>query len=409
MAGDGFGGAVERQDAPLTIGRRESAREAVDHVLVERLKVRDLARRAFEARARALQAIGQRAAEKRDREEQEHVEPGRVRHDAERRQRAFVIEKRDAEQPGQPEVLRQDDAEIQQRAERGNHHPAAAELHAAGRRDRQHVQRGEIAGDAAGDGDEPRDDQRVAGELNVDDPSVPLGPFERQRPEDVQRVGDADEEEQRLAGKCPRRGELDENGRAEQQRADADANRDQPEEFATKVALRHGCSLRQLRDQVEDRQIHRDDDAADDAAEERDHDRLEQRQQAGHRRVDFLFVEVGNLGEHRVERAGRLADGDHLRHHRRKDARLPQRRRDRLAALDALPRLQDRLFDNRVAGGPRRDVESVENRDARAQQRRQRPAEPRDGDLAHEQAEDRQLQRDAVDLVLAGDRARSTT
>ena len=108
-----------------------------------------------------------------------------------------------AQQPGQPEVLRQHDAEIEQRAERRNHHPAAAELDAARRCDRQHVKRGEIAGDAAGGGDEPRDDQRVACELNVDDPPVPLGPFERQRPEDVQCVGDADEEKQRLAGNVP--------------------------------------------------------------------------------------------------------------------------------------------------------------------------------------------------------------
>ena len=86
------------------------------------------------------------------------------------------------------------------------------------------------------------DDQRVAGQLDVDDPSVPLGPFQRERPEDVQRIGDADEEEQRLAREGPGRGELDEHRRAEQQRADADANRDQPEEFATKVALRHAAA-----------------------------------------------------------------------------------------------------------------------------------------------------------------------
>src|SRR5688572_8002090 len=80
------------------------------------------------------------------------------------------------------------------------------------------------------------------------------------------------------------------------------------------------CSLRQLRDQVEDRQIHRDDDAADDTTEERDHDRLEQRQQARNGGVDFFFVKIRNLRKHRVERAGRFADGNHLRDHRRKDA-----------------------------------------------------------------------------------------
>ena len=81
-----------------------------------------------------------------------------------------------------------------------------------------------------------------------------------------------------------------------------------------------------LGDQVEDWQIHRDHDAADDDAEHGDHDRIEQRQQAGDGRVDFLLVEVGNLREHRIERAGRLADADHLRDHRRKDVRLLERR-----------------------------------------------------------------------------------
>jgi hypothetical protein len=35
-----------------------------------------------------------------------------------------------------------------------------------------------------------------------------------------------------------------------------------------------------------------------------------------HRDVDLFFVEVGDLVEHGVERAGLLADGDHLHHHR---------------------------------------------------------------------------------------------
>src|SRR6266550_7633968 len=54
-------------------------------------------------------------------------------------------------------------------------------------------------------------------------------------------------------------------------------------------------SSSQLRDEIEDRHIHRDYDAANDAAEQRDHDRLEQRQQTRDRRVDLLFVEVRDL------------------------------------------------------------------------------------------------------------------
>jgi hypothetical protein len=42
----------------------------------------------------------------------------------------------------------------------------------------------------------------------------------------------------------------------------------------------------------------------------------------GDRRVHLLLVEVGDLRQHRVERAGRLADADHLHDHRREHARL---------------------------------------------------------------------------------------
>ena len=145
-------------------------------------------------------------------------DPVHVRHDAKRRQRALVLEKRNADQIGQPEILRDDDADIQQRAQRGDHHAAAAELHAARGRNRQHVECREIAGDTAGDRDEARDDERVAGQLDVDDPSVALGPLQRERPENVQRIGRADEQEERLAGKRPGSRQLDEDGRAEEQR-----------------------------------------------------------------------------------------------------------------------------------------------------------------------------------------------
>ena len=39
--------------------------------------------------------------------------------------------------------------------------------------------------------------------------------------------------------------------------------------------------------------------------------------------VDLVLVEVGDLGEHRLERAGLLADGDHLHDHRREDVASP--------------------------------------------------------------------------------------
>ena len=60
--------------------------------------------------------------------------------------------------------------------------------------------------------------------------------------------------------------------------------------------------------------------------------------EAGDRDVDLVLVEVGDLVEHRVERAGLLADADHLHDHRREDLGLRQRLGDGLAVLDALAR-----------------------------------------------------------------------
>src|SRR5688500_12070090 len=59
--------------------------------------------------------------------------------------------------------------------------------------------------------------------------------------------------------------------------------------------------LTDLSDEREHRHVHRDDDAADGDAEERDEDRLEELHQAGHGDVHFFFVEVGDLAEHGVE------------------------------------------------------------------------------------------------------------
>ena len=132
-------------------------------------------------------------------------------------------------------------------------------------------------------------------------------------------------------------------------------------------------------------------------AQEHDHDRFQQRQQVGHRLVDLLLVEVGDLGEHRVERARLLADADHLHHHRREDAALLQGLGERHAALHGLAHGHDRVFDDRVAGGPGGDLEAVEDRHAGRDEGRERAAEARHRDLLHDEAEDRELEDDAVD------------
>ena len=129
----------------------------------------------------------------------------------------------------------------------------------------------------------------------------------------------------------------------------------------------------------------------------------------GDRGVDFFLVEVGNLREHRVERAGRLADVDHLHDHRREHVGLAQRRRDRFrrarcstrvfwiaSSMMALPAVRAVMSRPSRIGTPERE------------QRRERAAEPRDRDLAQDHAEDRHLQQQRVDHVAGRSASRST-
>src|SRR2546427_822989 len=103
------------------------------------------------------------------------------------------------------------------------------------------------------------------------------------------------------------------------------------------------------RDQLEDRQVHCDDEATDDDAEEHDHERLEQRRERGHRGVDLVVVEVGDLLEHLVESAGVLAHVDHVHHHGREHGTALQRLRQRAARGDGRARLHHRGLDDAVA------------------------------------------------------------
>src|SRR5918911_4985933 len=77
--------------------------------------------------------------------------------------------------------------------------------------------------------------------------------------------------------------------------------------------------------ELEDRQIHRDDQAADDDTQEHDHHRLEQARQRCHGVIDFALVEIGDLAEHIVERARLFADLRHLQHHVREDPLIGHR------------------------------------------------------------------------------------
>src|SRR3989442_13238050 len=156
--------------------------------------------------------------------------------------------------------------------------------------------------------------------------------------------------------------------------------------------------LGDLAEQVENRHVHGDDDAADHDPEEQYHYRLEQGHQVFYRLVHLVLVEIGDLREHGVEGAGLLADADHLHHHGRKDAGLLQRAGDGLSLLDALARGHDGVLDDRVPGGPGGDLETFQDRHARLYQGAERAAEAGHGDLAHEVAQHWDPQDELIDL-----------
>ena len=65
-------------------------------------------------------------------------------------------------------------------------------------------------------------------------------------------------------------------------------------------------------------------------AEHDDHERLDERRELLGRRLDLLVVELGDLLEHRVERAGVLTDRHHLHDHGREHRVLRQRPAERV-------------------------------------------------------------------------------
>src|SRR5665647_3427757 len=138
---------------------------------------------------------------------------------------------------------------------------------------------------------------------------------------------------------------------------------------------------------VEDRQVHRDHDRADDGADTEHEDRLQYRGQRFHGGVDLVLVEVGDLAQHGVERAGLLAHRDHLRDHGGEHAHLFERFGDRLPLLDALLHVDHGLFDDGVAGRLAGDLDGLQNRHAGGDERAQSAREARHGELAHDLAD----------------------
>ena len=99
------------------------------------------------------------------------VEGDRVLRDTERRQPSAGGASHGSGRYARSVVLRQHQADVEHRAQRRHLQRRRAGTGRARRDDRQHVERREVAGDAAGEVDERRDDQRVDRELQVDQPA----------------------------------------------------------------------------------------------------------------------------------------------------------------------------------------------------------------------------------------------
>src|SRR6202789_4145990 len=152
----------------------------------------------------------------------------------------------------------------------------------------------------------------------------------------------------------------------------------------------------QFADQREQGQVHGNDDAADDHAQDDDHDGLHGGQQVFHGRVDFVFVKVGDFLQHGVHRAGLFADADHLGNHAGKYAGVLQRINQRASSFDGFAGLGDGALDDRVTGGARSDVQAFQDGHAAGDQGTERPGEARDGDLSHERTDERNFQNEGV-------------
>ena len=102
--------------------------------------------------------------------------------------------------------------------------------------------------------------------------------------------------------------------------------------------------------ELEDRQVHRDHEAADHHAQE-DHDYwFEQLAEAGDGIVHLALEEVCDPAQHGVELAGLFADGNHLDHHRREDERILHGYGETGASADIRLDLLGGRFINHVAG-----------------------------------------------------------
>jgi len=132
---------------------------------------------------------------------------------------------------------------------------------------------------------------------------------------------------------------------------------------------------------------HREDNHADYGGQDHDYQRLQQRHYLLRGDLNFLVVIVRQLHQHGVDVAGLLADVEHVVHQRRKEAACLQRFRKRQAHGHVVLGLFQRIPEQDVVLGVRRDVDGVYHWDARGQKRGQGAGHAGAGGLHVELAE----------------------
>src|SRR5689334_22808916 len=156
-----------------------------------------------------------------------------------------------------------------------------------------------------------------------------------------------------------------------------------------------GAPLYRLAD-LEYRQVHRDDHAADDHPEH-DHDhRLHEAGERFHRVVDLGLEEVCDLAEHGVERARLLADRHHLDDHVGEEIRFLHGSGEAVAGAHLLLDFPGALLIDVVPGRAADRVERFHQGNARGEHGGQRARPARDRRFPYQVAEDGYLERPAV-------------
>ena len=230
--GDVLRRAVEGQHTPVPVRGRQTTGQALDDVLVERLEVGDLARRSSQTGVGAPESLGEIAAEDRHGQKPEDIETGHV----ERQRRRRTGHLADRGPPGLEElecplILPHHHARVEQRAQRPDQQAAAPELQNAGSDNRQRVQGREVAGHPAGQQHDGRDHDGVGRQLQVDEPASLLDEGQGQQKHDGEGVAEPDQSEERPNGPEPRRAELYQHPRAEEDRDCHDPHADQPKQL----------------------------------------------------------------------------------------------------------------------------------------------------------------------------------